>query len=99
VIGHQHGIVVHPGATIGDDCQIRHGCTIGAATDDGFWRQVPTLGSRVNVGAGAMIIGRVHVGDDVRIGPNAVVMTNIPAGSIVLAEAPRIIRPRAPEPG
>lgn len=93
-IGHQHGIVVHPDATIGDDCQIRQGCTIGAGSDEGFRRQVPTLGDRVSVGAGAKIVGPVHIGNDVRIGPNAVVMTSVPAGSIVLAEPPRIIKPR-----
>jgi serine acetyltransferase len=95
VIGHQHGIVVHPASTIGDDCVIRQGCTIGAGNDEGFDRQAPRLGNRVQLGAGSKVVGSVTIGDDVRIGPNAVVMTSIPPGAIVLAEAPRILRRRS----
>jgi serine O-acetyltransferase len=94
LIGHQHGIVIHPNAEIGDECVIRQGCTIGAATVEGWSRQVPRLGKRVMMGAGSAVLGAVVIGDDVRIGPNAVVVTSIPAGSIVVADAPRIIKPR-----
>jgi len=94
-IGHQHGIVIHPHAEIGDECVIRQGCTIGAATDEGWARQVPRLGKRVSMGAGSVVIGTVVIGDDVRIGPNAVVVTSIPSGSIVLANTPRIIKTSA----
>ena len=94
-IGHQHGIVIHPFAKIGDDCTIRQGCTIGAGSGEGFSYQVPRLGNRVELGAGAVIVGAVVIGDDVKVGPNAVVLTSIPAGSVVLVDAPRIIKPRA----
>ena len=93
VVGHQSGIVIHPNAEFGDDCVIRQNVTIGAVNmariNDG-----PKLGHRVDVGAGAVIVGRITIGDGVRIGPNAVVMTDVPAGATVFAEAPRMIQLR-----
>ena len=77
-IAHQHGIVIHAQAVIGDDCLIRQGVTIGAvgAGRDG----APVVGNRVKFGAGAITAGPVRIGDGAMIGPNAVVMTNVPAG-------------------
>ncbi len=98
-IGHQHGIVIHPHAEIGDDCVIRQGCSIAAASTEGWTRQVPRLGKRVQMGAGSVVLGAVTIGDDVRIGPNAVVLTNIPAGAIVVADAPRVIKAQPKEIG
>jgi serine O-acetyltransferase len=92
LIPHQGGIVIHRHAEIGDDCVIHQNVTIGAARD---WRQSPKLGHRVEVGCGAAIIGDVTIGDDVRIGPNVVVMSNVPAGAILVSNPPRMIR--APE--
>lgn len=81
-IAHQGGIVIHPYARIGSDCMIRQNVTIGAATFDDR-HNGPILGDRVRVGAGAAIIGQITIGDDVRIGPNAVVMRDVPAGMVV----------------
>jgi serine O-acetyltransferase len=90
-IGHQGGIVIHWLSQIGDDCTIIQNVTLGAATvetvDHG-----PVLGKRVMVGCGAAVIGGVIIGDDVRIGPNAVVTMNVPAGCTVAAPAPRIVQ-------
>jgi serine O-acetyltransferase len=103
-VGHQHGIIVHHNAVIGDDCLIRQGVSIGQErpTPGVPIGEVPgpKLGNRVEVGAGAMIIGNVTIGDGVRIGPNAVVMTNVPAGAIVTAPLSRIMVPpkRKPKP-
>lgn len=93
-IAHQGGIVVHPRTTIGDDCLLRQNCTIGVATPG---RMVPTIGDRVQVGAGAVLVGEISVGDDARIGPNAVVMSDVPAGGSAFAPAARIIRPKVSE--
>jgi len=92
-IVHQHGIVIHPRAVIGDDCVIRQGVTLGGLRPMPGVSRAPTLGDRVEVGAGAMIVGRIVIGDDVVIGPNAVVMTNVPSGSIVASPQSRIMRP------
>ena len=93
-IGHQGAIVIHEYATIGDDCLVRQGVTFGAVLEREFVGNGPVIGNRVDVGAGAMIVGGVRIGDDVRIGPNAVVMTDIPANATVFAPVSKIM-PRA----
>lgn len=80
VFEHQHGIVIHGFSTIGDDCVIRHGVTLGNRTAD-RGGDAPTLGSKVNVGAGAKILGPVQIGDGANIGANAVVLSDVPAGT------------------
>ncbi|MEP6958273.1 MAG: serine acetyltransferase, partial [Nitrospirota bacterium] len=81
LIGHQHGIVIHPKAEFGDDCTIRQNVTIGQV--DNVRKGGAKFGHRVNIGVGAVIVGGITIGDDVRIGPNAVVMTDVPAGATV----------------
>jgi serine O-acetyltransferase len=84
------GIVIHRDAVIGDNCSVAQNVTIGAKTIATF-KQHPTIGNRVIIGAGAVLIGRIRIGDDAAIGPNAVVMTNVPAGARVVMPPPRII--------
>jgi serine O-acetyltransferase len=88
---HQGGVVIHSRATIGDDCVIRHNVTIGAATLHAG-DSAPVLGARVQVGVGAVVVGGVTIGDDVRIGPNAVVTRDVPAGATVITDAARMIQ-------
>ncbi|HEX5141825.1 MAG TPA: serine O-acetyltransferase [Dehalococcoidia bacterium] len=90
VIGHQGAMVVHQYCTIGDDCTIRQGVTIGAAGEFNP-AEAPVLGNNVDVGAGAAILGRVRVGNNVRIGPNAVVMQDVPDNSTVFAAPSRTV--------
>jgi serine O-acetyltransferase len=94
-IGHLGGIVIAPGVVMGDDCIIRQNVTIGAATDGG---EVPRIGHRVEIGAGAVLIGAIEIGDDVLIGPNAVVTTNVPDGARVVALPSRVIPRRGTTP-
>ena len=96
LIGHQSGIVIHPYATIGDDCVIRQNVTIGALTM--LREEAPTIGNRVELGAGSTILGPVTIGDGARIGPHSVVMTDIPAGAMVFVNPPRVVVPRAGSP-
>lgn len=90
---HQHGITVHPSATIGDDCLLRQGVTLGSTGVVRGSLRAPQLGDRVEVGVGAVLLGPISIGDDVRIGPNAVVMNHVPAGSIVASPQPRVMTP------
>jgi serine O-acetyltransferase len=93
-IVHQHGITIHQSAALGDDCLLRQGVTIGAL--GGVVRsgiRAPQLGNRIKIGAGAILAGPIHIGDDVMIGPNAVVMVNVPAGSIVASPQSRVMTP------
>lgn len=94
VIEHQHGIVVHGKTVIGDDCILRQGVTLGIRSMDRL-DDAPVLGNGVNVGAGAKIIGRVHVGDRAQIGANAVVLHDVPAGALAVG-VPAALVPRRP---
>jgi len=91
LLGHQSGIVIHWNAVFGDDCMIRQNVTIGAITPE-RGAEAPRFGNRVQIGAGAVILGPVTIGDGVRIGPNTVVMTNVPAGATVFVAPSRIIQ-------
>ena len=91
VIEHSGAIVIHGNAQIGDDCIIRQGVTIGnKRMDDPLG--APLLGNRVNIGAGAKILGRVYVGNDVDIGANAVVITDVPDGALAVGVPARVTR-------
>lgn len=80
VIEHFGGIIVHGAAVIGDDCVIRQGVTIGNRNMNEPMA-APLLGNRVNVGAGAKLLGAITIGDDAVIGANAVVVRDVPAGA------------------
>lgn len=94
-IGHFGGIHLH--CTLGANCSIGQGVTIGAR-GAGRSSVDPVLGDRVYVGAGAMVIGGVRVGDDVVIGANTNVVTDVPAGCRVVSAATRILPPRIQTP-
>lgn len=90
VIEHSGAIVVHGQAVIGDDCIIRQGVTIGNRRMNRPL-DAPHIGDRVNIGAGAMILGAVRVGDDAQIGAHAVVLVDVPAGATAVGVPARII--------
>lgn len=90
IIEHQSGIVIHGYCSIGDDCIIRQGVTMGNRYLDRPF-DAPKLGKRVNVGAGAKIFGNVTIGDDVNIGANAVVLSDIPPGKTAVGIPAKII--------
>jgi serine O-acetyltransferase len=82
-VDHGMGVVIGETAEIGDDCTLYHGVTLGGTS----WqkgKRHPTLGSNVVVGAGAKVLGPIKVGDGVRIGSNAVVVKDVPAGATVV---------------
>jgi serine O-acetyltransferase len=93
IFEHQHGIVVHGQTVIGDDCIIRQGVTLGIRSMDRL-TEAPVLGRGVNVGAGAVIIGPVQVGDGASIGANAVVLKDVPAGALAIG-VPAKLTPRS----
>jgi len=94
-IEHQHGIIIHGLCVIGDECIIRQGVTLGIRNIEKP-DEVPVLGQRVNVGAGAKILGKVTIGDDAAIGANAVVLCDVPAGALAVGIPAKIkLRERA----
>jgi len=90
VIEHESGIIIHGNCTIGDDCIIRQGVTLGNRYLEKPLES-PQLGDRVNVGAGAKILGKVNLGDDVNIGANAVVLSDVPAGKTAVGIPAKIL--------
>jgi serine O-acetyltransferase len=90
VFEHQGAVVIHGDVEIGDDCVIRQGVTIGNRSLERPL-DAPKLGDRVNVGAGAKILGAIHVGDDAAIGANAVVLDDVEKSSLVVGIPARAI--------
>jgi serine O-acetyltransferase len=90
MLPHPNGVVIHEDAVIGDDCMIMQQVTIGMIGEG----EVPTLGNNVYVGAGAKIIGKLSVGDGARIGANAVVTKDVPAGCTAIGIPAQIIPPK-----
>jgi serine O-acetyltransferase len=83
IIEHFGSIIIHGSCEIGHDCIIRQGVTLGNRQMDKPL-DAPRIGSRVNVGAGAKILGNLVIGDDVDIGANAVVISDVPASHIAV---------------
>lgn len=81
-------IIVNPNARIGKNCIIYPGVTIGGRSYDGY----PTIGDNVFIGLGAKVIGKVTVGNNVIIAPNAVVTHDVPDNAIVGGVPAKIIK-------
>lgn len=90
VIEHSGCIVIHGSVIMGDDCIVRQGVTIGNRRLDDP-QGAPVLGDRVNIGAGAKLLGRIHIGNDADIGANAVVLEDVPDGALAVGVPARII--------
>jgi serine O-acetyltransferase len=88
-IDHGSGVVIGETAEIGDDVTLYHGVTLGGTSLD-VGKRHPTLQNGVIVGAGAKILGPVMVGTNARIGANAVVLSDVPAGVTMVGIPARI---------
>ena len=86
LISHGTGLVIGGYARVGAGATLLHQVTIGSPTRRKVL-EMPVVGDRVFVGAGAKIIGGVSVGSDVFIGANALVTRDIPDGSKVTSTA------------
>jgi serine O-acetyltransferase len=90
-IDHGMGIVIGETAEIGDDCTIYHGATLGGTSLAKGVKRHPTLGRGVIVGAGAKVLGGFTVGDGARVGSNAVVVKEVPAGATAVGNPARVL--------
>ncbi len=97
-LGHPYNITVSEFAVIGDNCNLNKGATIGAE-NRGDRIGAPKLGSRVWVGTNAVLVGKITIGDNVLIAPNAYVNMDVPSDSIVIGNPAKILtnRPDATE--
>jgi serine O-acetyltransferase len=85
------GVVIGETAEVGDDCTIYQGVTLGGTSLARGAKRHPTLGRCVIVGAGAQVLGSFTVGDGARVGSNAVVVREVPAGATAVGNPARII--------
>jgi serine O-acetyltransferase len=84
-IGHHGAITVSSGAVIGRNCNLSQNITIGVSGTGGK-RGAPTLGDNVYVAPGARVIGKINIGNNVKIGANAVIHKDLPDNAIAVME-------------
>jgi putative colanic acid biosynthesis acetyltransferase WcaB len=87
-IYHGVGLVVNDHSVIGSGVKLRHGVTIGHARAGGL---SPVIGDRVNIGAGAIILGEISIGADAVIAAGSVVVRNVPQGATAFGN-PAVLR-------
>ena len=87
LLPHPNGIVIHPDAKIGVNCLIFQQVTIGTAgTHD-----APVIGNHVDIGAGAKLLGAINIGNNAKIGANAVVLEDVPPSRTAVGVPARVI--------
>jgi len=99
-IDHGMGVVIGETAEVGDNVTLYHGVTLGGTSMEKGKRH-PTLHNNVVVGAGAKILGAIEIGENSRIGANAVVVKPVPANSVVVGVPGQIVhrsRPSSEQP-
>ncbi len=89
-IDHGMGVVIGETAIVGDDVLMYHQVTLGGTSLEKVKRH-PTVGNNVLIGMGAKVLGNITVGDGSRIGANAVVTHDLPAGSTAVGNPARIL--------
>ncbi len=94
-IDHGFGVVIGETAEIGDDCTIYQGVTLGGTSLTKGKKRHPTLARGVIIGAGAKVLGSFTVGEGAKVGSNAVVVKEVPAGATAVGNPARIIEKEA----
>ena len=84
-IEHCGNIVINPKARIGKHCRLHGNNCIG---NNGFIDEAPTIGNNVDIGFGAVVIGNIHIADNIKIGANAVVNKSFYEQGITIAGVP-----------
>ena len=98
MLDHATGLVVGETAVIGDNCSILHGVTLGGSGKERGDRH-PKIGNNVMIGAGATVLGNIHVGNCCMVAAGSVVLKDVPPMSTVAGVPARVVGPAAcPEP-
>ncbi|UJF33660.1 serine O-acetyltransferase [Paenibacillus hexagrammi] len=90
-IDHGMGVVIGETCIIGDDVTLYQGVTLGGTGKEKGKRH-PTIGNNVIIGSGAKIIGSFTVGENSRVGPNTVVIKEVPPNSTVVCIPGKIVK-------
>uniref|UniRef100_J3LKZ8 serine O-acetyltransferase n=1 Tax=Oryza brachyantha TaxID=4533 RepID=J3LKZ8_ORYBR len=97
LLDHATGVVIGETAVVGDDVSILHGVTLGGTGKESGDRH-PKVGDGVLIGAGASVLGNVHIGDRAKIGAGAVVLRDVTDGTTAVGNpAKPIIKKAAPQ--
>lgn len=88
-IDHGSGVVIGQTAEVGDDVTIYHGVTLGGTSLEKKKRH-PTVGSDVIIGTGAKLLGDIHIGDHVKIAPNATIRHDVLPYTIAFSDTKKI---------
>jgi serine O-acetyltransferase len=89
-IDHGMGVVIGETAEVGDNVTLYHGVTLGGTSLNKTKRH-PTVGDHVVIGAGAKVLGAITIGNNSRIGANAVVVKSTPADSVVVGVPGQVV--------
>ena len=90
-IDHGNGIVIGETTEIGDDVMIYQGVTLGGTGKD-VGKRHPTVGNNVMIGAGAKVLGPLHIGDNSKIAAGSVVLNDIPANCTAVGTPARVVK-------
>ena len=90
-ISHFGRIIINSKVVLGKNVTLNTGITIGQ-TNRGKKKGVPSIGNNVWIGSNSVIVGNIHIGDDVFIAPNSFVTTDIPSHSLVIGNPIKIIQ-------
>lgn len=91
-IDHGQALIINDGTMFGAGCTVRNSTTIGnKRLKDGTYSRSPRFGDRVDIGANAVIIGPITIGDDVAIGAGAVVLRDVPSKHVAVGNPARVI--------
>lgn len=90
-IDHGTGVVIGQTAIIGDDCRFYHNVTLGGKGETRDDRRHPHVGNHVTIGAGATVLGPVHLQDHAKVGANALVVIDVPAHMTAIGNPARLI--------
>ncbi len=96
LIGHATGVTLD--GHLGERCTLMGMCNTGGGFGDknlGAGAGLPRIGNDVTIGYGAMVLGGIHIGDGARIGPGAIVTSDVPPGALVMWTMPRVMPGRA----
>ncbi len=92
-IDHGMGVVIGETAIVGDNVTIYHGVTLGGTGNDSHKKRHPTIEDGAMIGTGAKILGNITIGEEAKVGANAVVLKNVPKKATAVGIPARIILP------
>ncbi|ARS36169.1 serine O-acetyltransferase [Pontibacter actiniarum] len=95
-LGHYGSIVINQHAVLGENCNVAQGVTVGHVSR-GAKKGSPIIGNRVWIGANAVVVGNVKIGNDVLIAPLSFVNFDVPDHAVVVGNPAKIVSMKGSE--